>query len=102
MQDAEGKGYGAAFPLSEILPPAQWKQEVGPSWEEAIRNHSPSEHSQPTVCYLLRFAIRQNAGRVREDIEKQEWVQQRTGQGHQQRLELLQSRHECITHSSEF
>lgn len=52
MQDAEGKGYRAAFPLSEILPLAQWKQEVRPPWEEAIRNHSPSEHDQPTFCSL--------------------------------------------------
>lgn len=57
-QDVEGKGYGTAFPLSEILLLAQWKQEVPLSWEEAIRNHSPSQSGKPASCYLLHFAIR--------------------------------------------
>lgn len=63
-QDVEGKGYRVAFPLSEILPLAQWKQEAGPSREEAIRNHSPSQHGLPTICYLLHFTIKQNTGRT--------------------------------------
>lgn len=71
----EGKGYRVAFPLSEILPLAQWKQEVGPSREEAIRNHSPSQHGLPTICYLLHFTIKQNTGRTKEDIKNPERVQ---------------------------
>lgn len=101
-QDAEGKGYGAAAPFGAILLLAQWKQEVPLSWEEAIRNHSPSRSAQPTFCYLLHSAIRQNTGGAREGIKKRERMQRRAGHGCQKRYELLQSRHECITHSSEF
>lgn len=101
-QDVEGKGYGAAAPFGAILLLAQWKQEVPLSWEEAIRNHSPSPRALPTFCNLLRSAIRQNTGGAREGIEKQERMQRRAGHGCQKRYELLQSRHEGITHSSEF
>lgn len=64
MQDAEGKGYGAASPFGEILPAAQQQQEVGAPREEAITIHSPSQRRRPMLRYLLRFATGQNAARA--------------------------------------
>lgn len=55
-----------------------------------------SQRGRPTLCYLLHFATRQNAGRAREVIKKQEWLQRCAGQGCQKCSKLLQSRHECI------
>lgn len=62
----------------------------------------PPSMAKSASGYLLHFAIRQNAGRAQEEVEKRERAQRHAGQGHQQRCELLQSRHQRITHSSEF